>query len=71
MLNLSFAFGGAMSDAAVKRGAHPALAVVAVWPIVLAGGFIPNFGYSLYLLIRKRSWSAFLISLFRMFCGVD
>jgi L-rhamnose-H+ transport protein len=59
MLNLSFSFGGAINDAAVKRGAHPAVAVVAVWPIALAGGFIPNSIYSLYLLIRNRSWSNF------------
>lgn len=56
MLNLSFSFGGAMNDAAVKLGAHPGVAVVAVWPVALAGGFIPNFGYSFYLLVRNRSW---------------
>jgi L-rhamnose-H+ transport protein len=59
MLNLSFSFGAAINDAAVKRGAHPAVAVIAVWPIALAGGFIPNCVYSFYLLIRNRSWSNF------------
>jgi L-rhamnose-H+ transport protein len=59
MLNLSFSFGGAINDAAVRQGAHPAIAVVAVWPIALAGGFIPNSAYSLYLLIRNHSWSNF------------
>lgn len=59
MLNLSFSFGGAINDAALKRGAYPAVAVVAVWPIALAGGFIPNSAYSLYLLLRNRSWNNF------------
>ncbi|QNI38188.1 L-rhamnose/proton symporter RhaT [Edaphobacter albus] len=59
MLNLSLSFGGGISEAAVKRGAHSAVAVVAIWPIALAGGLIPNFFYSFWLLIRNRSWNNF------------
>ena len=31
----------------------------AVWPIGLAGGFLPNIAYSLYLLRKKKSWKLF------------
>ena len=41
----------------LKHGATPALAVLAVWPIALAGGLLPNVGYTLYLLNRNRSWN--------------
>jgi L-rhamnose-H+ transport protein len=60
MLNLSFSFGQSLTHAALGHGAAPSLAVLAVWPIALAGGFLPNFGFTLYLLVRNRSWNGFL-----------
>ncbi|SEG57410.1 L-rhamnose-H+ transport protein [Bryocella elongata] len=59
MLNLSLSFGHPLAQAALRNGAAPAFAVLAVWPIALAGGLIPNAGYSLYLLARHRTWSRF------------
>ena len=59
MLNLSLSFGHALAQAALRSGAAPAVAVLAVWPIALAGGLLPNAGYSLYLLARHRTWNAF------------
>jgi len=56
MLNLSFSFGRPLSEAAVRHGAAPSVAVLAVWPVALAGGFLPNVGYSGYLLVRNRTW---------------
>jgi len=56
MLNLSFSFGQPLTQAALRHGAAPAVAVLAVWPIALAGGFLPNFGYTTYLLLRNRTW---------------
>lgn len=35
------------------------MAVLAVWLIALAGGFLPNVGYTPYLLMRNRSWNGF------------
>jgi len=32
---------------------------ISVWPVGLAGGFLPNAAYSVYLLSRSRSWSGF------------
>ena len=59
MLNLSFSFGQSLTQAALHHGAAPSLAVLAVWPIALAGGFLPNFAYTLYLLRRNHSWAGF------------
>jgi multidrug transporter EmrE-like cation transporter len=59
MLNYSFAFGQNIARQAVAAGNSPFLAAYSVWPIGLAGGFLPNAMYSVYLLSRHRSWSAF------------
>jgi L-rhamnose-H+ transport protein len=55
MLNYSFAFGQDIAIAAVRLGNPEVRAAYAVWPIGLAGGLLPNLGYSLYLLRRNRS----------------
>jgi L-rhamnose-H+ transport protein len=59
MLNYSFAFGQDIAHQAVALGNSPYLAAYSVWPVGLAGGFLPNAAYSVYLLSRGRSWSAF------------
>ena len=59
MLNFSFAFGQDIATQAVHFGNSELRAGYAVWPIGLAGGFLPNVGYSLYLLRRNRSWKMF------------
>src|SRR5579863_6375718 len=59
MLNYSFAFGREIATRGVAIGNPPLLAAYAVWPIGLAGGFVPNAAYSLYLLKRNRSWGDF------------
>jgi L-rhamnose-H+ transport protein len=59
MLNYSFAFGQDIAKAAVRLGTPEVRAGYAVWPIGLAGGFVPNIAYSLYLLFKNRSWGAF------------
>ncbi len=59
MLNYSFAFGQDIAREAVHLGNSAVRAAYAVWPIGLAGGFVPNIAYSLYLLSKKRTWPAF------------
>jgi L-rhamnose-H+ transport protein len=59
MLNYSFAFGQDIAKEAVRLGTPELRAGYAVWPIGLAGGFIPNIAYSLYLLFKNQSWGAF------------
>jgi L-rhamnose-H+ transport protein len=59
MLNYSFAFGQDIAREAVRQGNPAVHAAYAVWPIGLAGGFVPNIGYSLYLLSKNRTWPSF------------
>jgi L-rhamnose-H+ transport protein len=59
MLNFSFAFGQDIARQAVRLGNPELRAAYAVWPIGLAGGFLPNIAYSLFLLQKNRSWSLF------------
>jgi multidrug transporter EmrE-like cation transporter len=59
MLNFSFAFGQEIAHEAVRFGNRELHAAYAVWPIGLAGGFLPNIAYSLYLLRKNRSWPLF------------
>jgi L-rhamnose-H+ transport protein len=59
MLNFSFAFGQDIAHQATLLGNSELHAAYAVWPVGLAGGFIPNIAYSLYLLRKNRSWSNF------------
>lgn len=59
MINYSFAFGQDIAQEAIRRGSTPAHAAYAVFPVGLAGGFLPNLFYSFYLLRKKNSWSRF------------
>jgi len=53
--NLGFAFGGDVLSASARQGAGPLSSTYAVWTIVLGAGFIPNFVYCTYLMVRNRS----------------
>src|SRR6266852_717951 len=59
MLNYSFAFGQDIAKAAVAFGNQPVHAAYAVWPVALAGGLVPNAAYSLWLLVKNRTWALF------------
>jgi L-rhamnose-H+ transport protein len=59
MLNYSFAFGQDIAHAAVRLGNPEVRAAYAVWPIGLAGGLVPNIGYSIYLLRKNRTAGLF------------
>src|ERR1700739_2458532 len=59
MLNYSFTFGQDIAKAAVVFGNQPVHAAYAVWPVALAGGLVPNVAYSLWLLVRSRTFGLF------------
>src|ERR1700745_463787 len=59
MLNYSFAFGQDIAKEAIRLGTPAVRAGYAVWPIGLAGGFVPNIVYSVYLLFKNGTWSVF------------
>jgi L-rhamnose-H+ transport protein len=60
MLNYALAFGHGIETRAVLIGAPSSRATFAVWPAALAGGFLPNAAYSLYLLGKNRTWKRFV-----------
>ena len=59
MINYSFAFGQDIAVRAVQLGVSPVRAGYAVWPVTLTGALLPCLAYSLYLLTRRKTWSAF------------
>ncbi|MGB6692100.1 MAG: L-rhamnose/proton symporter RhaT [Terracidiphilus sp.] len=59
MLNYSFAFGQDIAQQAAHVGNTALRSAYAVWPIGLAGGFLPNIAYSLHLLRKKKSWKSY------------
>lgn len=59
MLNYSFAFGQDIALHAAAQGNTALHSAYAVWPVGLAGGFLPNIAYSVYLLRKKKSWTLF------------
>jgi L-rhamnose-H+ transport protein len=59
MVNYSFAFGQDIADRAIEFGVPATRAGYAVWPVGLFGGLIPNLVYSIYLLSKNKTWSAF------------
>ena len=61
MLNFSFAFGQDIAHQAVVLGNTELHAAYAVWPVGLAGGFLPNIAYSLYLLQKNKTWARFTL----------
>jgi L-rhamnose-H+ transport protein len=58
--NLSFTSAAPAINAAVEQGVKPQSASLVAWIVVLFGGFIPNFTYSGYLLIKNKSWKVFI-----------
>jgi L-rhamnose-H+ transport protein len=59
MLNYSFVFGQDIAKAAMAFGNSPVQAGYAVWPVALAGGLVPNVAYSMWLLVKNRTWALF------------
>jgi len=59
LLNIALAFGGDIVEKARQAGAAPVWAPFAVWPIALAGGFLTNVAYCVYLLSRNHTWGNF------------
>ncbi len=60
LLNFSYVFGSEIKKRAILQGATASQAANAIWMVALAGGFISNGGYSVFLLTRNKTWSKFL-----------
>jgi L-rhamnose-H+ transport protein len=56
--NISFTSAAPAIKAAIEQGVNPQSASLVAWIVVLFGGFIPNITYSVYLLIKNKSWES-------------
>lgn len=59
MLNFGFVYGKPLQDAATALGARADLASTVIWVPALAGGFLANAGYAVYLLNKNKTWSVY------------
>lgn len=63
MFNLAFHFGKPIAEATASQlsgGSDSFRANTPIWLLVMLGGFVPNFVYCVYLLVRKGSWKRYL-----------
>lgn len=67
MINMGFVFGGGIAQQAVREGIGAQRATMSVWAVVLAAGYLPNLGYTLYLLKKNHSAQFFRKSFGREF----
>lgn len=56
MLNFGFAFGNDIGKQAVRLGASPVNAPIAIFALAISAGFLVNAGYCIYLLARNGTW---------------
>ena len=59
MMNVGFAYGTPLSDAASARGTNPLWVSDAIWAPLLIGGVLPNVLYCLYLLRKNGTGMQF------------
>ena len=62
MFNLAFHFAGPIAEAAALQIGEASTSFRAnspIWALAMLGGFLPNFFYCFYLLLRKGTWKQF------------
>lgn len=59
MLNIGFNFGEPIQKAAAEHGAVLGMDANAIWVPAMAGGFLINAGYAVYLLFKNKTWGQF------------
>ena len=55
MMNVGFAYGAPLAAAASTHGANSLWQTDAIWVPLMAGGFVPNLLYCVYLLRKRKS----------------
>jgi L-rhamnose-H+ transport protein len=58
-MNIGISFAGPLLTIATRHGARPYWSLNAVWLPLLIGGAVPNLGYCVHLLIKRRSSAKF------------
>lgn len=59
LLNVGFANAAPIAKIAEASGVITRNSSLAAWVVVLAGAYLMNFGYSIFLLVKNNSWSSF------------
>lgn len=59
MINMGFVFGGGIAQQAVRYGIPAENATLSIWAVVMAAGYLPNLGYTLFLLRKNHSIALF------------
>jgi L-rhamnose-H+ transport protein len=59
MLNIGFVYGNPIRETALALGVSAEFATIPLWIAVLLGGFLINFSYAVYLLIKARTYKLF------------
>ena len=67
MINMGFVFGGDIAQQAIRNGIPAGKATLSVWAVVLAAGYLPNLGYTLFLMRKNGSVGLFRRSFGREF----
>jgi len=59
MLNFSFVFGDEIRIHALAAGARGSMAANPIWSLTVAGGFLSNLVYCVYLLNKNKTWGVY------------
>jgi L-rhamnose-H+ transport protein len=59
MLNIGFVYGNPILETALTLGVSAEFATIPLWIAVLLGGFLVNFSYAVYLLIKAKTYKLF------------
>jgi L-rhamnose-H+ transport protein len=59
MINFSFVFGDELRVRALAAGASSAMAANPIWSLTVPAGFVSNFLYCFYLLIKRHTWALY------------
>lgn len=61
LLSVGFDNGKPIGDLATDAGALSRNSSLAIWVVVLWGGFLMNAGYAIFLLFKNKTWDSFLV----------
>ena len=61
LLSVGFDNGKPIGDLAVEAGALSRNSSLAIWVVVLWGGFLMNAGYAVFLLFKNKTWNSFKV----------
>lgn len=61
LLSVGFDNGKPIGNLAVKAGALSRNSSLAIWVVVLWGGYLMNAGYAIFMLFKNKTWSSFKV----------